>query len=327
MAFPDDFLYELRARNPIEDVASGYVNLKRAGHNFKGLCPFHAEKTPSFTVYPDSSSFFCFGCGAGGDVITFIKRIENLDYPEAVRFLAGRAGMTVPEDKAQSGLADAKMRIREINREAGRFFYKMLHTQKGAAAMEYAKNRGLSEEIIKKFAIGFAPDSWDELYNYLKSKNYRDEDIEAADLVRKNRYGRFNDRYRNRLMFPIVDLQGNVIGFGGRDLTGQSNAKYINTSDTLIYKKTNNLYALNIAKNSKSDFMLLCEGYMDAIAMHRAGFDNAVASCGTALTEEQVQLLARYTNSVTIVYDADAAGQKAVRRAIPLIKRTGISIK
>ncbi|MDR1564595.1 MAG: DNA primase [Oscillospiraceae bacterium] len=327
MALPEEFLMEIRARNDIEGVVGAYVSLRRAGHNLIGLCPFHNEKTPSFTIYPENDSFYCFGCGVGGDVITFTKNIENLDYIEAVKKLAERAGMRMPEEQYDTGLADAKRRLRELNREAARFFYNSLISAHNTKGLDYIKNRGASENSIKRFGLGYAPDSWDSLVKHLGSKGFSDEDIALADLGRRNRNNTLNDRFRDRLMFPIIDLQGNIIAFGGRDLSGESKAKYVNTGDTLLYKKTANLFALNLAKKTAGDTLILGEGYMDVLSMHQAGFTNAVASCGTALTEQQAALLAKYAKAVIIAYDADAAGQKAVKRAIPLLRKVGLSIK
>jgi DNA primase len=327
VALPEEFLMEIRARNDIEGVVGAYVSLRRAGHNLIGLCPFHNEKTPSFTIYPENDSFYCFGCGVGGDVITFTKNIENLDYIEAVKKLAERAGMRMPEEQYDTGLADAKRRLRELNREAARFFYNSLISAHNTKGLDYIKNRGASENSIKRFGLGYAPDSWDSLVKHLGSKGFSDEDIALADLGRRNRNNTLNDRFRDRLMFPIIDLQGNIIAFGGRDLSGESKAKYVNTGDTLLYKKTANLFALNLAKKTAGDTLILGEGYMDVLSMHQAGFTNAVASCGTALTEQQAALLAKYAKAVIIAYDADAAGQKAVKRAIPLLRKVGLSIK
>lgn len=327
MRIPEEYLMEVRARTDIETLVSSYVILKRTGRNLKGLCPFHSEKTPSFTVYPDDGSFYCFGCGVGGDAIKFAQRIENLDYIEAVKFLAERAGMSMPQDGFDDGITKAKRRMKEINRDAARFFYKTLIDEKNKKGLEYITSRGVMPKSIKKFGIGYAPDGWDALAKHLNSKGYTNEEIVLADLGFKNKFGGVNDRFRDRIMFPIIDLQGNIIAFGGRDISGKSHAKYVNTGDTLIYKKTNNLFAMNLAKNTAGDSIILGEGYMDVVAMHSAGFDNAVASCGTALTQEQARIIAKYAQKVIISYDADEAGQKAVRRAIPILRKEGLSIK
>lgn len=327
MRIPEEYLMEVRARTDIETLVSSYVTLRRTGRNLKGLCPFHSEKTPSFTVYPDDNSFYCFGCGVGGDVIKFAQRIENLDYIEAVKFLAERAGMSMPQDGFDDGLTKAKRRMKEINREAARFFYKTLVSEKTKKGLEYLKNRGVSAESIKKFGIGYAPDEWDALAKHLNSKGFTNEEIVLADLGFKNKFGGVNDRFRDRVMFPIIDLQGSVIAFGGRDISGTSHAKYVNTGDTLVYKKTNNLFAMNIAKNTSGDSIILGEGYMDVVAMHSAGFNNAVASCGTALTQEQAAIISKYAKKVIISYDADEAGQKAVKRAIPILRKAGLAIR
>ncbi|MGN0474993.1 MAG: DNA primase [Acutalibacteraceae bacterium] len=328
MAIPNEFINEVKARNDITDVIGGYVNLKRNGRTSKGLCPFHSEKTPSFTVFGDTSSFYCFGCQAGGDVIGFIRRIENLDYVEAVKFLANRAGMQMVEENKNDGLSKMRLKIREQNREAGRFFYRALYSPEGGQALDYFHSRGLSDETIRHFGLGWSPDSWDALTRHLANLGYRQEEILAADLGYRSRNGGVIDRFRNRVMFPIIDLQGSVIGFGGRNFTEDARGgKYVNTSDTLIYKKTNNLFAMNFAKNSKSNELILCEGYMDVIALHQAGFTNAVAALGTAVTPQQAQLMAKYTDKVVLSQDGDEAGQKSINRSIPIMKDAGLSVR
>ncbi len=329
MALSDDFLQELRDRNDIESTIQGYVNLKRQGKLLKGLCPFHNEKTPSFTVYPDTSSFYCFGCGAGGDVITFIRRIENLDYIEAVKLLADRAGLQMPQDGFDDSLARHRQRLLAANREAARFFYKSLMSPQGKVALDYYLNRGLSIETIKHFGLGYAPDSWDALIVYMKEKGFTLNELYDANLVKrsdKNGKIRYYDNFRNRVMTPIIDLRGNFIAFGGRVLD-DSKPKYINTSDTLVYKKTDNVFALNFAKNGNPESLILAEGYMDVIALHQAGFTNAVASLGTALTKEQASLISRYANEVIISYDADEAGQEATQKAIRIFSQTGLKVR
>lgn len=329
MALNDMFLEELRDRNDIESVISSYVVLKRQGKILKGLCPFHNEKTPSFTVYTDTSHFYCYGCGAGGDAITFIRRIENLDYIEAVKFLAERAGMQMPEDGYDDSVAKHRQRILAANREAARFFHSTLVSPKGKAGLDYFLGRGLSMSTIKHFGLGYAPDSWDDLLNHMKSKGFTSNELFDADLVKrsdKNGKVYYFDNFRNRVITPIIDLRGNVIGFGGRVLD-DSKPKYVNTSDTLVYKKTNNVFAMNFAKNGNPSSMILCEGYMDVIALHQAGFTNSVASLGTALTKEQVALISRYTDEVILSYDSDEAGQEATKKALRLFEPTGIKVR
>ncbi len=329
MALSDDFLMELRNRADIESTISSYVNLKRAGRISKGLCPFHGEKTASFTVYPDTQSYYCFGCGNGGDVITFIKNVENLDYIDAVRFLADRVGLDVPdENNYDSTMNKRRLRMLEANREAARFFHKCLQTQDGAIGYRYFKERGLTDETIIRFGLGFAPDSFYALTNHLISKGFTKEELVFANLARRSQKNPQNiyDNFRNRVIFPIIDVKGNVIAFGGR-VMDDSKPKYLNTSDTLVYKKSMGVFALNLAKKSGKDSLILCEGYMDVIALHQAGFTNAVAGLGTALTSEQAQLLSRYASEILISYDADEAGQKAAARALTIFKKTNVKIK
>ena len=326
MALSEGFLQDLRLKTDIYDVISTYVTLKKRGRTYVGLCPFHNEKTPSFTVYPDSQSFYCFGCGAGGDSIVFMKKIENLDYIDAVKSLALRAGMQMPEETSyDDSLAKKRRTILEINRETARFFNNYMMSKEGEKGHRYFLNRGLSEKTIKRFGLGYAPDSWDMLLKHLKEKGFSLYDMEAAGVIKKGQKG-YYDNFRNRVMTPIIDVRGNVIAFGGRVLD-DSKPKYINTGDTLVYKKTNELFALNLAKDSGSETIILCEGYMDVIAMHQAGFTNAVAGCGTALTNEQVRLISRYAKEVILAYDADEAGQKARDKAVALFSQTDIKIK
>ncbi len=330
MRIPEEFIEELRQRNDIESVISSYVTLKRRGGTLVGLCPFHNEKSPSFTVYPSSNSYYCFGCGAGGDPITFIRSQENLDYVDAVKFLADRSGMQMPESGYDDTMQKLRVKIYEINRAAARFFYEQLKTPEGKAVIDYFVERGLSVKTIKRFGLGYAPDSWDSLYKHLRGLGYTDDLIFQADLIsmRKNSKG-YYDRFRDRAMFPIIDLRGNVIAFGGRRLKNddKSVAKYINSSDTPVYKKSTVLYAFNYAKSSKRKGLILAEGYMDVIALHQAGFDNAVAACGTAFTQEQARLISRYTDEVIVTLDADEAGQKATNKTIEILKSTGINIR
>lgn len=327
MPFPDSFLQELKLRSDITEIASSYVNLKRHGRNMVGLCPFHGEKTPSFNIYTENGSFYCFGCGAGGDVITFIMKIENLDYVEAVKFLAQRAGMEMPENTYDDSLSKLRMRIYEANREAARFFHATLLSQRGQNGLNYLRGRALSDHTIRHFGLGFADDDWNSLCNHLKNKGFSEYEIYSANLAFKRKNGNgIYDRFVNRVMFPIIDLRGNVIAFGGRIMTDEK-PKYLNTSDTPVFKKSENLFSLNNAKSSGTRTLILCEGYMDVIALNQAGFTNAVATLGTALTNEQAVLMKRYADEVIICYDADGAGQKATARAIDILRNAGLPIK
>lgn len=327
MPFPESFLQELKLRSDITEIASSYVNLKRHGRNMVGLCPFHGEKTPSFNIYTENGSFYCFGCGAGGDVITFIMKIENLDYVEAVKFLAQRAGMEMPENTYDDSLSKLRMRIYEANREAARFFHATLLSQRGQSGLNYLRGRALSDRTIRHFGLGFADDDWNSLCNHLKNKGFSEYEIYSANLAFKRKSGNgIYDRFVNRVMFPIIDLRGNVIAFGGRIMTDEK-PKYLNTSDTPVFKKSENLFSLNNAKSSGTRTLILCEGYMDVIALNQAGFTNAVATLGTALTNEQAVLMKRYADEVIICYDADGAGQKATARAIDILRNAGLPIK
>ena len=330
MAFPEAFLDELIARNPIEDVVSQYVNLKRSGSNLFGLCPFHGEKTPSFSVSPDKGIYYCFGCHKGGSVINFEMEIEGLSYPDAVRALAKRAGLEVPEDEQYQSRYRQQERLWALHKEAARFFHSRLYAPIGANALQYATGRGMPKSILTKFGIGYAPDSWTDLVDYLRSKNYSDQELRDSGLVTvSQKNGNLFDRFRDRLMFPIIDVRGNVIGFGGRIMNSsdKSAAKYLNSPETLIFNKRKNLFALNLAKKSKLGYLILVEGYMDAIALHQYGFDCAVASLGTALTEDGANLLSRYTEQVVLIYDGDEAGQNATQRAIPILEKAGLQVK
>lgn len=326
MALNENFLQELKFKTDIEDIISTYVTLKKRGNTSVGLCPFHNEKTPSFTVYNDTQSFYCFGCGAGGDAIGFIRKIENLDYIDAVKLLAQRAGMQMPQDGFDDSISKKRRRILEINRESAKFFHSYMMSEQGRVGLEYFLNRGLTKKTITKFGLGYAPDSWDSLLKHLKSLGYGIGEMVDAGVVKVGRNNNYYDTFKNRVMTPIIDVRGNVIAFGGRVLD-DSKPKYVNTSDTLVYKKTNELFALNLAKDSGKDTLILCEGYMDVISMHQAGFTNAVAGCGTALTSEQVRLISRYANEVILAYDADEAGQKAMHKAMNLFKTTDVKIK
>ena len=330
MAFPPAFLDELTARNPIEDVVGQYVNLKRSGSNLFGLCPFHGEKTASFSVAPDKGIYYCFGCHKGGSVINFEMEIEGLSYPDAVRALAKRAGLEVPEDEQYQSRYRQQERLWALHKEAARFYHSQLYAPVGANALQYAAGRGMPKSILTKFGIGYAPDSWTALVDWLRAKGYTDQELRDSGLVtvsRKN--GNLFDRFRDRLMFPIIDVRGNVIGFGGRIMNDKdkSAAKYLNSPETLIFNKRKNLFALNLAKKSKLGYLILVEGYMDAIALHQFGFDCAVASLGTALTEDGANLLARYTEQVVLIYDGDEAGQNATKRAIPILEKAGLQVK
>ena len=330
MDFPEAFLDELVARNPIEDVVGQYVNLKRSGSNLFGLCPFHSEKTPSFSVTPDKGMFYCFGCHKGGGVINFEMEIEGLSYPDAVRALAKRAGLEVPDDEQYQSRYRQQERLWALHKEAARFFHSQLYAPVGANALQYAASRGMPKSILTKFGIGYAPDSWTDLVDYLRSKDYTDQELRDSGLVtvsKKN--GNLFDRFRDRLMFPIIDVRGNVIGFGGRIMNNADKdaAKYLNSPETLIFNKRKNLFALNLAKKSKLGYLILVEGYMDAIALHQYGFDCAVASLGTALTEDGANLLSRYTDQVVLIYDGDEAGQNATQRAIPILEKAGLQVK
>lgn len=320
----DSFLQELRLKTDVVDLISSYVSLKKRGNTYVGLCPFHNEKTPSFTVYENTQSFYCFGCGAGGDGVSFMRKIENLDYIDAVKVLAQRAGMQMPDDGYDDSLSKKRRTILEINRETAKFYHNYMMSEQGKVGLQYFLNRGLSQKTIRHFGLGYAPNKWDELLKHLKSKGYNVSDMLTAGVVRKGEKG-YYDYFRNRVMTPIIDVRGNFIAFGGRVLD-DSKPKYINTSDTLAYKKTNEVFGLNYAKDSGKDSLILCEGYMDVIAMHQAGFTNAVAGCGTALTNEQVRLLSRYAKEIILVYDNDEAGQKALNKAISLFDQVDVKI-
>lgn len=327
MRLPEDFISELKYRSDISDIASSYMQLKRRGRNLVGLCPFHGEKTPSFNIYSENGSFYCFGCGVGGDVITFVMKIENLDYMEAVKFLAQRAGMTVPEDAVDDSMSKLRTRVFEANREAARFYYSKLYSIDGKQALNYLHSRALADKTIRRFGLGYAPDNRFALTNHLKAKGFTNSELIAANLVFKARSGNgVVDRFVNRAMFPIIDLRGNVIAFGGRIMSDQK-PKYLNTSDTIVFNKSHNLFSLNNAKNSGTKQLILCEGYMDVIALNQAGFTDAVATLGTALTVEQAMLMKRYCEEVVICYDADEAGQKATARAIGILRNVGLIVR
>ena len=327
MAFPPAFIDELTARNPIEDVVGQYVTLKRSGSNLFGLCPFHGEKTASFSVSPDKGIYYCFGCHKGGGVIHFQMEIEGLSYPDAVRALAKRAGMEVPDDEQYQSRYRQQERLWALSKEAARFFNTQLYGPQGREGLEYAKKRGMPQSTLTKFGIGFAPNSWDALTKAMLAKGYTEEELKESGLVSvSQKNGNIYDRFRNRLMFPIIDVRGNVIGFGGR-VMDDSTPKYLNSPETIIFNKRKNLFALNLAKKSKLGFLILVEGYMDAVALHQYGFDCAVASLGTSLTEEHATLLSRYTEQVVLIYDGDQAGQNATQRAIPMLEKAGLQVK
>lgn len=329
MPFPPAFLDELVARNPIEDVVGQYVNLTKKGSNHFGLCPFHGEKTASFSVNAGKQIYYCFGCHKGGGVINFIMEIENLSYPDAVRFLAKRVGMEVPEDEQYQSRYRQQERLWKLCKDAARFFYDILMSDEGKTGRAYLAGRGLSSATVKRFGLGFAPDAWSRLTDTMLQKGYsRQELLDAGLAVSKEKNGKTSvyDKFRNRVMFPIIDIRGNFIGFGGR-VMDDSKPKYLNSPETVIFNKRRNLFALNIAKKSKHEKIILCEGYMDTVTMHQYGFDCAVASLGTALTEEQVNLLSKYTQQVVLTYDSDAAGQDATKRAIPMLEKAGIQVK
>ena len=327
MAIPEAFIDELVARSEISDVVSSYVHLTRKGNNLWGLCPFHSEKTPSFSVSPEKQIYHCFGCGKGGGVISFVMEMENLPFVEAVRLLAQRAGMEVPESGGSESYRRRKERLLALNKEAARFFHAKLRSPEGAAGAEYLfRKRGLSQGIVTRFGLGVAPDGWDNLIRAMQEKGYTKRELLDAGLAVDNKKGRVYDRFRNRVMFPIIDLRGDVIGFGGRVL-GDGTPKYLNSPDSVVFNKSRNLFALNLAKNTKLGRIILTEGYMDTISLYQSGFDCAVASLGTALTADHAKLLSRFTKEVVICYDADSAGIQAANRAIPMLEKTGLKVR
>ena len=329
MAFPPAFIDELIARNPIEEVVGQYVSLKRSGGNLFGLCPFHGEKTASFSVAPDKGIYYCFGCHKGGGAVNFMMEVEGLSYPDAVRALAKRAGMEVPEDEQYQSRYRQQERLWALHKEAARFFHAQLYSPSGKEALTYALGRGMSKGILTTFGVGYAPDSWDSMVKAMRAKGYTDEELKDSGLVTvSQKNGNIFDRFRDRLMFPIIDVRGNVIGFGGRIIKNDKDtAKYLNSPETLIFNKRKNLFGLNMAKKSKQGYLILVEGNIDVVALHQYGFDNAIASLGTSLTEEQAVLLSRYTEQVVLIYDGDEAGQRATRRAIPILEKAGIQVK
>lgn len=323
---PQEYIQEVVRRNDITELVGRYVQLRRRGRTMVGLCPFHNEKSPSFTVYPENQSFYCFGCGVGGDPITFVRKINNLSYVEAVKELASRAGMPMPEEDDKEGRA--RGRLLEINRCAARYFYEQLnaHTPEAAAARRYWKEkRGLSDAAIRRFGLGYAPEDFGGLLHYLRHRGFAEDELEHSGLVKRSQKGNLFDIFRHRVMVPIIDVRGNIIAFGGRVLD-DSKPKYINSPETMVYHKSRTLFALNIAKKSPSKRYILCEGYMDVIAMHEAGFDTAVCACGTALTAEQVKLLSEYADEVILSYDSDEAGQKATERSLGLFANSPVKV-
>lgn len=328
MANYDEFLVNIRNANPIETLIGSYISLKRRGRNYVCNCPFHSERTPSFTVFTDTQSFYCFGCGAGGDVITFVMKAENLDFVEALKFLAEKSGVEVPEHSAKSSQNSQKRtRIYEMNRISANFFYKNLVQGKDKSGLKYFYDRKLSPQTIKKYGLGYSSDSWDELTNMLSSKGYSDNEIIDAWLGgRSQKTGKIFDMFRKRVMFPIIDLRGNIIGFGGRVLD-DSKPKYLNTGATPVFDKGSNLFSLNFAKNSDSKKLILCEGYMDVIAVNQAGFENVVATLGTAITPEQARLMSHYADEIIIAYDSDSAGQNATQKAIRHFSDVGMKTR
>lgn len=330
MAIPQEIIAQIKDRNDIESVISQYVVLDKRGKTYKGLCPFHNEKTPSFTVYPQSDSFYCFGCKLGGDVLTFTGLIEHLDYIESIKFLADRSGIVIPEDNYQdNSMQKIKQIVLEINRESAKFFHNRLMSPEGKWALDYLLGRGLTLSTIRHFGLGCAPDSWDKLLKHLSAKGYSIGDMMQANVISKSQRGTYFDRFRNRVMFPIINLRGNVIAFSGRARPGDDKAggKYVNTTDTPVYKKSENLYAFNFAKNDCADRVILVEGNMDVISLHQAGFTNTVAAMGTAFTLEQAKLLSRYTKEIVVTLDADAAGQNAVKSALQILKDAGMPVR
>ena len=323
---PQEYIQEVVARNDITEVIGQYVQLRHRGRTYTGLCPFHNEKTPSFTVYPDTQSFYCFGCGAAGDVINFVRKISNLGYVEAVKQLAGRAGMPMPEEDDQE--SRSRSRLLEINRNAARYFYDQLNAPTPEAAMArryWREKRGLSDAAIRRFGLGYAPEDFVGLLHYLRHRGFTEPELESSGLVKRSAKGNLYDIFRHRVMVPIIDVRGNIIAFGGR-VMDDSKPKYINSPETMVYHKSRTLFALNVAKKSTSKRYILCEGYMDVISMHEAGFDTAVCACGTALTPEQVKLLTEYADEVVLSYDSDEAGQKATLRSLELFRNSPVKV-
>lgn len=329
MYYAEDVIEEVRSRNDIVSVISEYVKLQRKGSSYFGLCPFHNEKSPSFSVSPDKQMYYCFGCGAGGNVFTFIQEYENYSFPEAMKFLAERAGITLPEkeySQEERRAQDLRTRILNVNKMAAKYYYYQLRTENGRQAMEYLKNRRLSDETIRSFGLGYSNKYSNDLYLYLKKQGVSDELLRESGLMNVDERKGMYDKFWNRVIFPIMDVNNRVIGFGGR-VMGDGKPKYLNSPETAVFDKSRNLYGLNVARTARKKSMLVCEGYMDVISMHQAGFKNSVASLGTALTTQHASLLKRYTDEVILTYDSDGAGIKAALRAIPMLKAAGISTK
>ncbi len=327
--FSDEIIEEVRSRSDIVDVISQYVRLARKGSTYFGLCPFHNEKTGSFSVSPNKQMYYCFGCGAGGNVFTFLMQYENFTFGEAMETLAERAGVELPkqeQSQAQRMEADRRARLLEIQKEAAKYFFMLLRSERGTQALSYFRKRGLSDETVRKFGLGYSDQYSDDLYRYLRQKGYEDEILKDSGLISFDERRGGHDKFWNRAMFPIMDVRGKVIGFGGR-VMGEGEPKYLNSPETRIFDKSRNLYGLHLARSTKKQQLLLCEGYMDVIALHQAGFDNAVASLGTSLTNGHANLLRRYTKEVYLTYDSDGAGVKAALRAIPILKEAGITAK
>ena len=326
MAFPQSFLDELLARNDIVDVVGSYVQLTRKGSNLFGLCPFHSEKTGSFSVSPDKQIYHCFGCKKGGGVINFIMEEENLPFPDAVRFLAKRAGMEVPEEDGDREANHRRQRLLDLNRDAARFYYQLLQQPEGRAVQEYLDRRQIKKATAVNFGMGASPNAWDGLLTAMTQKGYTKAELLSAGLVVQNKNGRLYDKFRNRLMLPVVDTRGDVVAFGSR-VIDNSEPKYMNSSETPVYSKRRVLYGLNLAKKTKRSNIILCEGNLDIVTLHQAGFDNAVASMGTALTTEQIRLLSRFTKELVLCYDNDNAGKIATERALQLLNNSEFSVK
>ena len=329
MFYTENLIEEIRMKNDIVDVISDYVKLQKKGSSYFGLCPFHNEKSPSFSVSPSKQMYYCFGCGAGGNVLTFIMEYENYSFPEALKYLADRVGVELPQQEMNEEMKrqqDLRSRILELNKMAAKYYYYQLRTENGAHAMEYLKGRKLSDETIHRFGLGYSNKYGNDLYQYLKSKGISDELLAQSGLMNVDEKRGMYDKFWNRVIFPIMDVNGRVIGFGGR-VMGDGKPKYLNSPETRVFDKSRNLYGLHIARTARKKYMLVCEGYMDVISMHQAGFTNAVASLGTALTSQHASLLKRYTDEVILTYDSDEAGVKAALRAIPLLKEAGVATK
>ncbi len=329
MYYPEELVEEIREKNDIVDVISGYVKLQKKGSSYFGLCPFHNEKSPSFSVSPGKQMYYCFGCGAGGNVFTFIMEYENYSFPEALKMLADRVGVTVPEQEYSQEVKkqqDMRTRILELNKLAATYFYYQLRSENGKQAMEYLRNRQLSEETMKGFGLGYANKYSNDLYQYMKKKGISDELLKESGLMNVDEKQGMYDKFWNRVIFPIMDVNNRVIGFGGR-VMGDGKPKYLNSPETRVFDKSRNLYGLNIARTARKKNILLCEGYMDVISLHQAGFKNAVASLGTSLTTQHAGLLKRYTDEVILTYDSDEAGTRAALRAIPILKAAGLTAK